>query len=321
MVAGLSKKILATLIYYDILDYPLTSFEIWKYLMSWTMDHGTWNNEEKEKISLADIAAELESEELKKNIDECYGFYFLKGRKNLAAQRLERNKISERKFKKIQKTVFWLRAVPFVRMVAVTGRVAMKNAAGKSDLDLLMVLKKNRIFTGRLLSTLLIHILGRRRHGNKITDRICLNYFITDGSLEIGSHDIFSAHEYSFAVPVFGAEVFREFQKENSWIVEHKPDFAPDAVLGLKILEDVFWTRAVREFGEKILDFDRLEARLKKWQMERVVNDPRTYQKGSGVTAGSNALVFLPDPQGPRVYEKFRERVDALVESATMDNS
>jgi hypothetical protein len=312
------KNILSTIIYYDILDYPLTSFELWKYLLSRNAKRETRNDE---KASLAEVAAGLENEELKKQIEEYRGFYFLKGRKNLVAQRLERNKISERKFKKIRRTVFWLRMAPFVRMMAVTGRVAMKNAAGKSDLDLLIVLKNNRIFTGRLLVTLLAHILGRRRHGNKITDRICLNYFITDGSLEIGSHDIFSAHEYSFTVPVFGAEVFREFQKENDWIIGHKPSFAPDAVLGLKIMEDTAWVRAVREFGEMILDSDKLEARLKKWQMDRIVGDPRTYQKGSGVTAGSDALVFLPDPQGPRVYEKYRERVDALAESATIYNS
>ncbi|MDR3558823.1 MAG: hypothetical protein P4L62_01180 [Candidatus Pacebacteria bacterium] len=317
MTNGLSKKILATIIYYDILDYPLTSFEVWKYLLAVNGEQESVNNK-KEKMSLAEVMKELESEDLQKHTEEYRGFYFLKGRRDLVAQRLERNKISERKLKKIQQTVFWLRMAPFVRMAAVTGRVAMKNATRKSDLDLLIALKNNRIFTGRLLVTLLVHALGRRRHGSKMTDRICLNYFITDGSLEIGSHDIFSAHEYSFTVPVFGGEVFQEFQKENSWIAEHKPAFAPDVVLGIKILEDTSWVRAVREFGEKIFNSDKLEARLKKWQMDRIVADPRTYQKGSGVTAGSDALVFLPDPQGPRVYEKYRERVDALAESATI---
>lgn len=315
---SLSKNILSTIIYYDILDYPLTSFEIWKYLMAQNVERGTHSVE---RVTLADVLKELEDEKLKKYIREYRGFYFLTGRKALVAQRLERNKISAWKSKKIQRTVWWLRGVPFVRMAAVTGRVAMKNAVGKSDLDLLVVLKNNRIFTGRPLVTLMVHILGRRRHGLKVADRICLNYFITDNSLEINSHDIFSASEYSFITPVFGGEVFREFQKNNAWIRELKPNFAPDAVSGLKILPDAHWAKRIRDFGESVLDSDRLEVRLKKWQMDRIIGDPRTYRKGSGVSAGSDALVFLPAPQGPRVYEKFRQRVDALAESATIYNS
>lgn len=316
MITGLSKKILVTLVYYDILDYPLTSFEIWKYLMAVNDGQGTINNEE--QITLADIVKGLEDDKLKKYIEEYRGFYFLTGRKNLVAQRLERNKISEWKFKKIRRTVWWLRLVPFVKMAAVTGRVAAKNATGKSDLDLLVVLGENRIFTGRLLVTLLVHVLGRRRYGDKVADRICLNYFLTDRALEISSHDIFSAHEYSFMVPVFGEEIFREFQKDNYWIAELKPNFAPDRIFGLKMMPDSTGAARIRRFGESLLDSDKLERRLKKWQMDRIISDPRTYQKGSGVSAGSDALVFLPEPQGPRVYEKFRERVDALAKSTTI---
>lgn len=315
MNSRLHKNILSTLIYYDILDYPMTAFEVWKYLMGQDLK---FENQDEEGETLEGVMKELDGEELRRYIDEFRGFYFLKGREKLVGQRLERNKISERKFKIIRRVVFWLRFVPYVRMIMVTGRVAQKNARRKSDLDLLVVLKKSRIFTGRLLVTLVTQILGKRRHGRKITDRVCLNYFITDASLEIDIKDIFSSHEYFFGMPVFGGSVFREFQKANGWIRKERPNFSPEDVLDLKIAKDSPMSKSIRSWGEKILDFDSLERRLKKWQMGRIANDPRTYKKGSGVSASSSSLVFLPDPQGPEIYERYRRRLDALGGSATM---
>ncbi len=41
----------------------------------------------------------------------------------------------------------------------------MKNTEIKSDLDLLIILKHGHIFTGRLLTTLLVHIMGKKIWG------------------------------------------------------------------------------------------------------------------------------------------------------------
>lgn len=300
MSNNLSKNILSTIIYYDILDYPLTAFEIWKYMIS---------QSDKEEIKLAEVIKELESEEVKKYIEEFQGFYFLKNRKELVKQRIERNKISESKFKIIKRAVFWLRFVPFARAIMVTGRVAMKNADKKSDLDLLIILKNKKIFTGRLLVTLMTHFLGRRRYGRKITNRICLNYFITDKSLKIDSRDLFSSSEYAFAVPVFGENIFRKFQEANEWIKNYKPNYQPDAIGNLKIIKDTFLSKWIRKACEIIFDFNFIEKNLKKWQIKRIVSDPRTYQAGSAVSASDERLIFLPEPQGPKIFEEYQKKI------------
>jgi hypothetical protein len=309
MINNISKNILATIIYYDILDYPLTAFEIWKYLISCSVKHETKNEE---KNTLGDIAAVLEKEDIKKYIEEYRGFYFIKGRSALIEERIKKNKISGRKLKIIKKIVFWLRFSPFLRMVAVTGRVSAKNAKEESDLDVLIVLKKNRIFIGRFFVTFATHILGKRRYADKIMNRICLNYFITDESLEINTEDVFSSSEYSFAIPVFGFEIFKKFQKKNNWIEKYKPNFIPDETPSSVIVQDSNFSRKVRKIMEIIFNSNWLEKTLKKWQMKRITADPRTYQKGSAVAASEDALVFLPEPQGPRVYERFAKRMKKL---------
>jgi len=125
----LEKQILATIVYYDILDYPLTAFEVFLYLV----------NENKIEmghclISMAEITGLLNSSEyLKKHIDQKHGFYFLKKippapfvkggiqlplckrglggfqkrEVNIVQQRLNRKKLADRKWKKTKK-IFWI---------------------------------------------------------------------------------------------------------------------------------------------------------------------------------------------------------------------
>lgn len=309
MSTDLIKNILATVVYYDCLDYPLTAFEIWKYLIR---SQETGDSNQEEKNNLLDIINCLEGEKLRKFTEEYRGFYFLKGRQELVDKRLESNKISEEKLKIIKKVVWFLRLVPFMRMIAITGRVAMKNADKKSDLDLLIALKHRHIFTGRLLVTLMVHILGRRRYGKKIKNRICLNYFITTESLEISTKDLFSSSEYFFARPIFGFKVFRKFQMKNSWIKNYHPNYTISEIADSCLIKDSGFSKKIRKMGEKIFGWEFLEKQLKKWQMERIAKDPRTHKEGSMVEANDNELIFLPEPQGPVVFEGFQKRIEEL---------
>lgn len=312
MPNSLSQNILSTIAYYDVLDYPLTVFELWKYLIS---NEQAVNSSLREgRVMLADIINELENEELKKQIETYRGYYFLNGRKDLVAQRIYRNKISEEKYRIIRRVVWFLRFVPYVRMILATGRVAMKNADQKSDLDLLVCLEKGRIFIGRSLVTLAVHLLGKRRHGKKVTNRICLNYFITTNSLEIEMQDLFASSEYFFAVPLFGFHYFKKFSQANNWIGKYHKNYMPARTPGLKLIKDSYFSKSIRSIGEKIFNFDFLEQRLKKWQVKRIEADPRTKRSGSLIVADDNSLVFLPEPQGPKVFEIFKSRMEKIAE-------
>ncbi|HAI74046.1 MAG TPA: hypothetical protein DCS28_03320 [Candidatus Moranbacteria bacterium] len=300
MPNSLSKKILSTIAYYDILDYPLTVFETWKYLIG---------EQQNKKINLREIILELETDEVKKNIESYRGYYFLRGRKDSVKQRIERNKISEGKYKIARRAVWFLRFAPFVRMILVTGRLAMKNVDKKSDIDFLVCLESGHIFIGRTFVTLITHLLGKRRYGDKITNRICLNYFITASSLEIETQDLFASSEYFFAVPIFGFEYFQKFRQANGWIKKYHENYIPAEIANLKVIQDDFFSRLIRKVGELIFGFNFLEQKLKTWQTERIMNDPRTKKSGSLIIADDNSLVFLPDPQGPKVFEAFKKKM------------
>ena len=349
MTKNLSQNILATVCYYDCLDYPLTAFEVWKYMIGITnyeLNEIT-DDAGSEKFSLKDVINELEANDLKKYIEEYRGFYFLKGRKNLVLERIKREKISAAKIKKLRRVVWLLRLVPFVRMIGVTGRLAMKNAENSSDWDILVVLKKGKIWTGRTLVTLLIHLIGKRRHDGKIKDRVCLNYFITDQSLEIITKDLFSSNEYSFMFPLYdpvrnvsrglprpgknlknlsgvvlcpipvsnGVDtggVFRKFQFQNRWIKNFRPNYQPEEIGNLRIIKDSWLSQTSRTLGEALFGFDFLEKWLRKWEKGKIMRNPKTREKGGLIIASDEKLIFLPEPQGPEVFEKFQEKLNKL---------
>lgn len=309
MSDALNKNILATIIYYDGLDYPLTSFEIWKYLIR--TDYYAHSGEPF-NVSLGEINKRLQDKGLLKYIEFEKGFHYLKGRSYLVKKRISSGKISAGKLKRLRRVVFWLRLVPFVRMIGVTGALAMKNAKMKSDWDLLVVLKYGKIWTGRTLVTLVTHIFKKRRHGSNISDRVCLNFFVTDQSLEVITKDLFSASEYMFLFPLFGWETFLKFQIKNRWIAGMKPSYGLCEISPLKTLPDSKWTRNFRRFGEFIFSAGFIENQLKKIEKKRIMNNPKTHQDGSLVYANDDALVFLPDPHGPKAFEQFKEKIQRL---------
>lgn len=306
----ITKDVLATIVYYDGLDYPLTAFEAWKYLMR--ADYCEERTKPYCFASLAEIMSALESEKLKEFIEEQDGFYFLKGKKELAVQRIERGKISAGKFKGLRGVARFLRFVPFVRMVGITGTLSMKNAEARSDWDVLVVLKSGHIWTGRLLVTLAVHIMGRRRWGAMVSDRVCLNYYITDETLEISTKDLFSANEYFFLFPLFGWKTYRSFQLRNLWIGKMKPHYYASEDAPVRMVGDSAWARRIRRWGERILRGRALERFMEKAQKGRIIRNPKTYKEGGLVRFSDEALVFLPSPHGPELFEKFKKNMGKM---------
>jgi hypothetical protein len=158
----------------------------------------------------------------------------------------------------------------------------------------------------------MVHFLGKRRHGDKICNRICLNHFITTKYVVLGK-DLFAAHEYAFLLPVFGAKTFSKFQKKNEWIKKYKINFE-FSTRNLGMIADSEITKFVRKNLEKILQFNAIEEFLSQWQEKKIANNPKSKQQGGIILCGPEELAFWPnfENQGPKVFEKFQERVAHL---------
>jgi predicted nucleotidyltransferase len=205
----LGEKEISSLIYHDIFDYPLAPLE----LIKWTAGKEIgFKNIENIKIST-------------KN-----GFLFLNGKEGSTLKRLMRKRISKRKIEKAKKAAKILSFLPTIKMVAVTGALAMNNANEDSDIDFLMITKKGSLWTTRLFAMALLKAFGipRRKYGERSTrDKLCLNIWLDESDLawSKSSRDIYTAHEISQVIPLANKEqAYERFLSKNTWIADFWPN-------------------------------------------------------------------------------------------------
>ncbi len=304
MAYQLAKNIAATVAYYDVMDFPLTAFEIWKHLLRYDRDQP-----EDGPVAFTEVWNILHSGQLSDRVSEKNGFYVLRGREALTRARIIREKFSVQKLKGMKRLTRLLAFVPYVRMIGATGSLSMKHGTAGSDWDMFVVLRSGKIWMGRTILTGFLHLIGKRRHGRHVNNRACLNYFVTDDHLEITSKDLFSAHEYRFLIPLFSFETFQRFEIRNHWIQAYKPNFSLTLLPNLWLGEEAIFAQRIQGVLEYILEYVDGETWLGMWQKKKIERNPKTHLEGSLIEASDQALIFLPNPRGPRVFQAFKERL------------
>lgn len=305
------KSILATISYYDIFDYPLTSFEIWRYLVS-------PKEGDQIEIPAGDIVEALfESAELHDKISQKAGFYFLRGRETISDLRLSRKKMADQKWKKARKIFCILSVVPFLRAIFVSGSLAMENSKDDSDIDVIVVAKHSRIWTVRTLMTLLTFLMKVRRHGNKTKDRICLNHYITDTSLQIPFESIYNAESYVHLVNVYrdDEKIFKKFQKENYWIKDFVGNFSISdlgSVRSGRRNKSLIYIARILELSLSGRAGDYLENIFARFESARIQKDSLFSKPGGRITIDENQLEFHPDSHERFIIPEFNSRMEKL---------
>lgn len=217
---GLAPKNLLTLLYHDIFEYPLTLME----LIKW----------EPGKKAMR-LKYKIPGYEFKD------GYFYLKGRKGLVFKRTIRRRSSINKLKIVRKAVRVLNAIPQIKMVAVTGATAMFNARGESDIDLLIVTQKGRLWTTRLACLLALKLFGipvRRFGENSEKDKLCLNMWLDDSSLTWPENDrnIYTAHEIAQIIPILNKDkTYEIFLNKNKWLKDYWPNSVKIPIVVKKI--------------------------------------------------------------------------------------
>jgi predicted nucleotidyltransferase len=244
----LGEKEILSLIYHDIFDYPLTPLE----LIRWTAGESfRLRNVEGVKIGT-------------KN-----GFLFVNGKEGATLKRIMRKRISERKISQARKAAKILSILPIIRMVGISGSLAMNNAGEESDIDFLIITKRGTLWTTRLLSVVLLKMFGipRRRYGERNEkDKLCLNMWLDEDDLVWDKKDrnVFTAHEISQIIPLINKdETYEKFLSQNNWIASYWPN-ATGAKTERKREED-------KKGGVIENIFEPLMRRIQYWYMKKKI--------------------------------------------------
>ncbi len=306
----LKKNILYTLAYYSALKFPLTTFEVQQQLVC--------RNNRNQKSSLREIRNELNKLLNNQKIINRKSFWALKGEEFLIEKRLISEKRAINKIRQAYRWSEWAKRIPYLRGFFLMGTLAMKNVEQESDWDVLVVLRKNRIWLGRLLVSGFFHLARKRRHHKKTKDRFCFNHFLTEEGLIFQERSRFSANEINFAIPLVGANVFKKMTQLNrDWIKQVKPNWAEKYLTGGLINQEVKERSNGQKILERALGIKQIDKYLDRWvkkvMINKIVNNPKTYYKNADIRYGDLALVFLPIPKRNQLEkiakQKMKQRI------------
>lgn len=155
---------------------------------------------------------------LQATVDYRDGLFFPRGRSDLALTRARRETFSRQMLERDRRILSFVSAMPFVRMVALSGSLAHLNAEGAADLDLFVITRANRVWSVTLTMLIVARLLGWRR-------RLCLNYVISDQRMAIEPADLFSANQIIHLRPITGWRTYTRFVAANPFVTARYPNF------------------------------------------------------------------------------------------------
>ncbi|MBK9124112.1 MAG: hypothetical protein IPM16_13485 [Chloroflexi bacterium] len=301
----LEAAILRTVLYADIFDYALSVRELHHFLI-----HPT-------AVELAAVEhALVTSPVLAEALAHCDGWITLADRTAIARLRIEREHTARDLWPQAERFGKALARLPFVRMVGLTGALAMRNPSGPhDDLDYLIVTRPGRVWLARLLSVAVVRWVRLRGR------EICPNFVLAEDRLAQTRRDLYIAHEVSQVVPLFGRELYDRLRDANCWTLDHLPNalhpLHPGDTARLGRAE-----RAVKSVVERVLS-GRLGDWLEGWERRRKM------ARFAAAAKSAESAAVIDDSQvkghfndhGSRVLMQYRRRLERFGLAATPDES
>jgi len=204
--------ILATVIYADLFDAPITVAEVARTCLG-------------VRLSEAEVRRRVGAPPLDGLVAlDPGGVLTLRGREQLVAVREDGVRRTGELLERHNKVIGALASLPFVRMLALSGGTAHRNARGGDDIDLFVVATAGRAYTAYTM-LFLASALTRRR------GILCPNYLVDENHLRIAyHHDLFTAHQAISLVPIAGLDTFDAFVRANEeWVRGFYPSYLPRA--------------------------------------------------------------------------------------------
>ena len=202
------KEVLVPLIFFAQFNRPLTLKQIRRY--AWGKEFGM--DELKRILKRAAVKQSGE-------------FYYLE--ESQVQNALEREQRAE-KFWKYVKRFLWIFAnVPFLKMAAVQNSLAYGSVGKKSDIDLLIVTRKNRIWTARAFLLLWLSLFNLRTTSKRKYMKFSPEILIDEAALNLGSYvvsnDYLIHYQMADTVPIWNVPFWKTFLSANCWIKAKLP--------------------------------------------------------------------------------------------------
>jgi hypothetical protein len=269
-VFGLDDAILRTVVYADLFDYPLTAQQIHRYLTGYSAPQELVEQKLEEDGGVGN------------RLQPVPPYWVLEGREHLAPLRLQREAYSQPLWSAVCRYGGLIAALPFVRMTAVTGALAMGNAPNADDdVDLLIVSQTGRVWLARGLVIMVVHLA--RQFGVEL----CPNYIMAEHNLRLDNPSLYTAHELAQLVPLHGAATYQRLIESNSWLSTYLPNATPRQLRG----REASWVAQSGRRAFEALLGGRLGDAIEGWEARRKIPHLQQVAARQGATEAN----FTPD--------------------------
>jgi hypothetical protein len=294
MPQALEIAILKTLAYADVFDFPMKAAEIHHFLL------GAQANLEAVQATLAD------SHWLGGHIEQIDGYHTLCGRQHLVEIRKKRQAASADLWQQATRYGAFLGALPYMRMVALTGSLAMQNPQhNQDDIDFLLITREGRVWLGRLFAVAVVRLAKLRGIG------LCPNYVLTENALQQDRQNIYVAHELAQMIPITGPMLYAKMRAENVWAEAILPNAAgPFWPIPSQDRNGVL--RWVKHAVETLLNTPLGDA-LERWERQRKIRKfaSENQQRGAAQLDAQQVKGHFQD-HGARVLADYEARLLSL---------
>ena len=293
---------MATLHYFDLFDWPLTSQEVEDYLYGWSAPQSA-------------ISATLAV--MKEEVGHVHGFYCLAGREEICELRKERAKISERLWKRVDRFSWIFALCPFVKTVAVCNSLAYGNVKDTSDIDVFIIVENGKLQTAHFFLKVLTQIFRMRVHHDKIAGRFCLSFFVSEKAVNLETLAFpFDPHLAYFAwmmTPIYGEDAYLKFLHANEkWAGRYFRRIPSPRLKRMKKHPVASF------FGFIIASFLRIfgglaEAFFNQVQLHKDQERKKQFSSSlGGILINKDIFKFHEDDPRQRVAEDFMKRLESI---------
>jgi len=286
------KKVYFTVLYFNCLNCPPTTFEVWHHFLDFS--------QKGEGISFQRVIEILSFLKTEKRIFHKNGFWSIEKEKKIEQQRIIKQKNSLTKLKKVKKRLGWTKCLPFIRGIFITGTLSQQTSSKNSDWDVLIITKKNRIWLARLILTIFLFSTGQKRTDLKIKNRFCLNHFLTDKNLISEKRNEYTSYEYTFIFPVLNERLFNDFIRLNwNWMRRFSPNFQfPEKHHSVFLIKER-WSLKWRNLFEISLEAFGIAGFLNQFcknkMAKRIKRKSKNFESGAIIIYNDGELAFWPE--------------------------
>lgn len=247
--------------YFSYFEYPLTSFEIFKYQLN-----------PRRVYSFDEVLLCLS------NFSSVNGFYGIGDIGSQIKNRNIRYKNAIEKYKKLKKLMKYFVRIPCIKGIAIGNTLSFHFTEERSDIDLFIITENGRAWTTRFLTVMPMKLL-RQRPGEAMKNPVDTSFFVTELAMNLrelrlpGSDPYFSFWLRQLS-PIFDrGDVWKKFFAVNDFGVLDLPNtfekqmsqqlfFSQTKTLPIMISEEYAGKVQKKKMPEDIQNLKNLDSRV-----------------------------------------------------------